>query len=319
MSNVPGAIPSAAAGMPYHSAKRTRLEYSTVVKTGLIDPSLKASEPQKNILGSSAKKIGCGWSQFPGYINSAIEYMSLFIGTKSKDSEEHIIKSMQINSEEKAEQYDEFNIDKKPVENSLELCDQQISSNCVMYSRNTSVGKFKFLSLKEYICVESKKNLAKISSGLQIAVKNKSGEKKIILTGDFNMDPKKTMNWINRMGVGLIRTPIYNSKGSRLKGSKMGRMIYHICSTSPVFKYISVSAIKKCQYIRSFFGNGSLDVSNILKTVETIIKIDREKIQINSDKIINNNYYSLLNNSIKNNSEELGTNECIEKLLGVPT
>ncbi|PVU87260.1 hypothetical protein BB561_006409 [Smittium simulii] len=33
MSNVPGVIPSAAAGVPYHSAKSTRLEYSTVAKT----------------------------------------------------------------------------------------------------------------------------------------------------------------------------------------------------------------------------------------------------------------------------------------------
>ncbi|PVU86325.1 hypothetical protein BB561_006743 [Smittium simulii] len=38
-NKVPGAIPSAAAGGPYHSAKRTRLEYSTVAKTGLIDPA----------------------------------------------------------------------------------------------------------------------------------------------------------------------------------------------------------------------------------------------------------------------------------------
>ncbi|PVU90352.1 hypothetical protein BB561_004905, partial [Smittium simulii] len=39
MPKVPGAIPSAAAGVPYNSAKRTRLEYSTFAKTGLIDPA----------------------------------------------------------------------------------------------------------------------------------------------------------------------------------------------------------------------------------------------------------------------------------------
>ncbi|PVU90896.1 hypothetical protein BB561_004665 [Smittium simulii] len=37
MSKVPGVIPSAAAGVPLTPAKRTRLEYSTVAKTGLID------------------------------------------------------------------------------------------------------------------------------------------------------------------------------------------------------------------------------------------------------------------------------------------
>ncbi|PVU86895.1 hypothetical protein BB561_006508 [Smittium simulii] len=35
---IPGVIPCAAAGIPYYSSKRTRLEYSTVAKTGLIDP-----------------------------------------------------------------------------------------------------------------------------------------------------------------------------------------------------------------------------------------------------------------------------------------
>ncbi|PVU90921.1 hypothetical protein BB561_004647 [Smittium simulii] len=51
----------------------------------------------------------------------------------------------------------------------------------------------------------------------------------------------------------------------------------------------------------------------------TVAKTDRAKIQINSDKIINNNYYSVLYSSIENNAEELGTNECIEKLLGAST
>ncbi|PVU89292.1 hypothetical protein BB561_005441 [Smittium simulii] len=41
MSNVPGVIPSAAAEVPLTPAKRTRLEYSTVAKTGLIDPATK--------------------------------------------------------------------------------------------------------------------------------------------------------------------------------------------------------------------------------------------------------------------------------------
>ncbi|PVU86795.1 hypothetical protein BB561_006543 [Smittium simulii] len=41
MSNVHGVIPSAAAGVPLTPAKRTRLEYSTAAKTGLIDPATK--------------------------------------------------------------------------------------------------------------------------------------------------------------------------------------------------------------------------------------------------------------------------------------
>ncbi|PVU87967.1 hypothetical protein BB561_006093 [Smittium simulii] len=124
------------------------------------------------------------------------------------------------------------------------------------------------------------------------------------------------MNWINRMGVGLIRTPIYNSKGSRLKGSKMGRMIDHICSNNLGFQSISASVIKNADISDYFFVMAVWHVPNILKADETIIKIDRAKIQINSDKIINNNYYSVLNNSIENYLEDLNTKECIEKLLG---
>ncbi|PVU94664.1 hypothetical protein BB561_002386, partial [Smittium simulii] len=41
MSNVHGVIPSAAAGVPLIPTKRTRLEYSTVAKTGYIDPATK--------------------------------------------------------------------------------------------------------------------------------------------------------------------------------------------------------------------------------------------------------------------------------------
>ncbi|PVU87703.1 hypothetical protein BB561_006208, partial [Smittium simulii] len=41
MSNVPGVIPSAAAGVPLIPTKRNRLEYSTVAKTGYIDPATK--------------------------------------------------------------------------------------------------------------------------------------------------------------------------------------------------------------------------------------------------------------------------------------
>ncbi|PVU88202.1 hypothetical protein BB561_005975 [Smittium simulii] len=45
MSNVPGVIPSAAAGVPLIPTKRTRLEYSTVAKTAIKD-SVKPNKLQ---------------------------------------------------------------------------------------------------------------------------------------------------------------------------------------------------------------------------------------------------------------------------------
>ncbi|PVU86566.1 hypothetical protein BB561_006660, partial [Smittium simulii] len=84
---------TAAAGVPYHSAKRTRLEYSTVAKTSLIDPQnlqefaevsiihlIDNSNPKalkKACYDGSDTKIGCSWTQFSGNINAAIDYVAL--------------------------------------------------------------------------------------------------------------------------------------------------------------------------------------------------------------------------------------------------
>ncbi|PVU87275.1 hypothetical protein BB561_006404 [Smittium simulii] len=57
---VPGVIPSDAAGLPYHSAKRARLEYNTVAKAYLIDTASKNEYhfnfPQNNSQKNSQKK-----------------------------------------------------------------------------------------------------------------------------------------------------------------------------------------------------------------------------------------------------------------------
>ncbi|PVU89094.1 hypothetical protein BB561_005559, partial [Smittium simulii] len=203
---------------------------------------------------------------------------------KFKEPEEHTIKSMQnkidnffLISSKKKNYFrrgtdlkkiyigSKFNSIKQPEERNLDLLDQPIyaqssfleqlelilikSAPAVLCLQETHLSETSnFFSLKKYTCVESKKNLTKIDSGLLVALKNRSEwsiseirSEYTWMSCDFNMDPNKTMNWINRMGVGLIRTPIYNSKGSRLKGSKMGRMIDHICSTDLGFQSISAS------------------------------------------------------------------------------
>ncbi|PVU89005.1 hypothetical protein BB561_005612 [Smittium simulii] len=57
MSNVPGVIPSAAAGMPYHSAKRTRLEYSTVAKTVIKNVDISDHFPVNSVWSNSKKTL----------------------------------------------------------------------------------------------------------------------------------------------------------------------------------------------------------------------------------------------------------------------
>ncbi|PVU93702.1 hypothetical protein BB561_003096 [Smittium simulii] len=59
MSKVPGVIPSAAAGVPYHSTKRTRLEYRTVVKPVLIAPINAQKQPtSQEQLAENSNRLG---------------------------------------------------------------------------------------------------------------------------------------------------------------------------------------------------------------------------------------------------------------------
>ncbi|PVU97314.1 hypothetical protein BB561_000628 [Smittium simulii] len=55
MPKVSGVIPSAAAGVPLIPTKRTRLEYSTVAKTGYIDPASK-NDYNLNFLPKNSQK-----------------------------------------------------------------------------------------------------------------------------------------------------------------------------------------------------------------------------------------------------------------------
>ncbi|PVU87724.1 hypothetical protein BB561_006201 [Smittium simulii] len=97
MPKVPGVIPSAAAGVPYHSEKRSRNDKNNVKK--ITSPSynpqkftevsvmhlLNDSKPKalkKASYGGSNKKIGCSWTQFTGNIDAAIDHVALSIDDK---------------------------------------------------------------------------------------------------------------------------------------------------------------------------------------------------------------------------------------------
>ncbi|OMJ14278.1 Transposon TX1 protein [Smittium culicis] len=56
----------------------------------------------------------------------------------------------------------------------------------------------------------------------------KKKKSKIMLIGDFNKDTESTILMLNRIAIGLRRAPVRNSKGSRMNGAVMGRMIDHI-------------------------------------------------------------------------------------------
>ncbi|PVU94708.1 hypothetical protein BB561_002341, partial [Smittium simulii] len=134
--------------------------------------------------------------------------------------------------------------------------------------------------------LSSHKNRMKkeIQEYLQNLIKKKS-DKKIILAGDFNMDPKKTINWINKMGIGLTRTSVNNALGSRMKGTAIGRMIDHICSVNLHFQFIGASVIKNVDISDHFPVNSVWINSEITSYAEKTKKIDRKLITVEADKI----------------------------------
>ncbi|PVU97318.1 hypothetical protein BB561_000640 [Smittium simulii] len=132
---------------------------------------------------------------------------------------------------------------------------------------------------------------------------SKNENKKIILAGDFNMDTKSTINWVNKIGVGLTRMPVFNSRGSRLNGIKMGRMIDHICSVNLHFQFIGASVIKNVDISDHFPINSVWINSEITLDAEKAKKIDRKRITVEADKIISHNYYAVLSEYIESSSD----------------
>ncbi|PVU89745.1 hypothetical protein BB561_005181 [Smittium simulii] len=105
------------------------------------------------------------------------------------------------------------------------------TADCIN-SKTSPRKKYKIISINihtPHVTVEKNKTKKQIELYLQNII-SKNENKKIILAGDFNMDTKSTINWINRIGIRLTRMSGFNSKGSRLKGLKISRIIDHICS-----------------------------------------------------------------------------------------
>ncbi|PVU93532.1 hypothetical protein BB561_003214 [Smittium simulii] len=143
--------------------------------------------------------------------------------------------------------------------------------------------------------LSSHKNRIKkeVQEYLQNLIKKKS-DKKIILAGDFNMDPKKTINWINKMGIRLTRMSVNNALGLRMKGTVIGKMINHICASNIDYQVIRAS-VTKCIGLSDYFPVTATWIT-AKNTVETDQKknVDKKMLELKSDSIINHNYYAVL-------------------------
>ncbi|PVU93853.1 hypothetical protein BB561_002980 [Smittium simulii] len=149
MPKVPGVIPSAA-GVPYHSAKRTRLEYSIFAKTvsytnaAKNQKNLKIQKNQKKVtydatvykevstkhfldnsepnqlkkmcIGGSDKRIGCSWRQFPDHLNEALDYVTDATGDSCLNETNSFFKIQIYYSGRQIDLYQTVNIDKDITE-----------------------------------------------------------------------------------------------------------------------------------------------------------------------------------------------------------
>ncbi|OMJ27742.1 LINE-1 reverse transcriptase-like protein [Smittium culicis] len=134
-------------------------------------------------------------------------------------------------------------------------------------------------------------------------LRTKKRKAKIVLIGDFNKDTNSTISMLNRIGIGLRRAAVNNSKGSRMNGSTMGRMIDHISYTGLAVNPNYAKVLR------------SVDLSDHLPVVaewniESLNnptpprKIDAAKIKELGINFTNSNRFLVLAN-LQSNSEEL--------------
>ncbi|PVU96694.1 hypothetical protein BB561_001028 [Smittium simulii] len=164
MSNVPGDIPSAAAGIPWIPTKRTRLEYSTVAKTGYIDPATKNDYKHDMHYNDALEPL----------IDDILEWLNCKLGAHCR---KEIIKKIRKSSKNKKHTKKNSNSNFKSIYNKVEDLELILNKTnpAVLCLQETHLSeKTSLLRLKGYTCVESKKNLTKTGLGLLIAVQNRS-------------------------------------------------------------------------------------------------------------------------------------------------
>ncbi|PVU95652.1 hypothetical protein BB561_001674 [Smittium simulii] len=212
-------------------------------------------------------------------------------------------KKEELISKKNIDRLTESNSTKQLDKIELELSDQPIYANSSCPKSNFKVMTFNVQSIynevEELELIINKTNPA-TDSGLLIAAQNRSSFgaytnlEMNIHRCDFNMDTKSTINWINKMGVELTRMSVFNSKGSRLKGNKMSRMIDHICTCNFSHQFIEASVIKNVDISDHFPIAGIWIKNKNIIDLDQAKKIDMNKLQLEANNIVNHNYYAVL-------------------------
>ncbi|PVU91216.1 hypothetical protein BB561_004501, partial [Smittium simulii] len=97
--------------------------------------------------------------------------------------------------------------------------------------------------------------------------------------------------------------PVFNLRGSKLNGIKMGTVIDHICSVNLDFQFIGASVIKNVDISDHFSVNSVWINSKKTLDAEKTKKIDRKLITVEAEKIVNHNYYAVLSEYIESSSD----------------
>ncbi|OMJ17200.1 Transposon TX1 uncharacterized, partial [Smittium culicis] len=151
----------------------------------------------------------------------------------------------------------------------------------------------------------------------------KKRKAKIMLIGDFNKDTESTIKMLNRIGIGLRRAVVTNSKGSRMNGATMGRMIDHIAyagfSNNPNYAKILKSVdLSDHLPVVAEWNIESINIPEPLRKIDTVV------IKELGGAFVSNNRFAVLA-QVENDIETLVSNvskevwESVEEINAIKT
>ncbi|OMJ23940.1 RNA-directed DNA polymerase from mobile element jockey, partial [Smittium culicis] len=134
-------------------------------------------------------------------------------------------------------------------------------------------------------------------------LRSKKKKTKILLVGDFNKDIKSTVSMLNRIGIGLRRAVVSNSKGSRMNNATMGRMIDHVAYTGFANNPNYAKVLKSVDLSDHLPVIAEWNIES-LKIPLPPKRIDTEKMKKQGTRFISDNRFAVLA-SLEPNTENL--------------
>ncbi|OLY78617.1 RNA-directed DNA polymerase from mobile element jockey [Smittium mucronatum] len=181
---------------------------------------------------------------------------------------------------------------------------------CKLSGKYANGNRFELLAINAHIPANStrKKSVVTQITGFCRKYKSKNQRTPIVFVGDFNLDIKNTVTYLNKIGIGLIRATVNNSSGTRINAGKIGRMIDHITysgiKSRPIYTKV----------LRSVDLSDHLPVitewpMDKLRPITKSIKINSSKIKDEKIKFSSDNRFAILEDA------DLSTNDVVNSTI----